>query len=177
MPDPFTQMLHDWQNFYVLSGTAAATLIGLVFIAATFGASAVTSGSRSVVNTWVTPIIIHFGSVLLLAVLIAVPTLTSASLGLLLTLGSLVALVYVYAIARIMIPASHTQGWMWKNAFWHVILPGLSHLLVLSTSVRLLQGLEASLDTVAIATAILLVVGIRNAWDLTIWIAQNQSEK
>ena len=34
-----TDVLHAWQNFYLLTGGAAATLTGLIFVAASLGAN------------------------------------------------------------------------------------------------------------------------------------------
>src|SRR5262245_34494814 len=95
MLDPFNQMLRDWQNFFMLTGTASATLVGLMFIAATLGSNLAPQDERLTINTWVTPTIIHFSTVLIFAVLVAVPTLTGQSFGLLLGLFGLLGLGYV----------------------------------------------------------------------------------
>src|SRR5271155_1767042 len=57
-------MLHGWDNFFMMAGTAAATLIGLLFVAVTvgtgFSASSIVHGSRG----FLTPTLIRFGGVL-----------------------------------------------------------------------------------------------------------------
>lgn len=32
MSDPFAEPIASWENFYMLTGTAAATLVGLIFV-------------------------------------------------------------------------------------------------------------------------------------------------
>jgi hypothetical protein len=59
-----TEILHDWHDFYVLLGTAAATLIGLMFVAASIGAGLFTDEHKDMMRTFLTPTIIHFCAVL-----------------------------------------------------------------------------------------------------------------
>lgn len=82
MQNSLGEILRAWQNFYMLAGGASASLIGLVFIAASLGtrlvdADTATDGMR----TFVTPIIIHFSTVLVISMLVMIPTHTPASLG------------------------------------------------------------------------------------------------
>jgi len=40
------QALNEWHDFYLLTGTAAATLLGLLFVAVTLNAEVILSGAR-----------------------------------------------------------------------------------------------------------------------------------
>ncbi len=64
MIDSFAQAMHDWQTFYFMIGTASATLIGLMFIAVSLGADLPAATDSNGISTFVTPMLIHFGSVL-----------------------------------------------------------------------------------------------------------------
>jgi len=79
-PDTFLQSLHGWQNFYTLLGEAAATLTGLMFVAASLGARLISDEADPKVRTFLTPTVVHFSLVLLLAALMNVPTQTRAAL-------------------------------------------------------------------------------------------------
>ena len=37
MGPSLAELLHDWHDFYVLVGTASATLVGLMFVAVSIG--------------------------------------------------------------------------------------------------------------------------------------------
>jgi hypothetical protein len=39
MPASPAELLHEWHDFYVLLGTASATLVGLMFVAVSIGTS------------------------------------------------------------------------------------------------------------------------------------------
>ncbi len=80
MTDTFLQALHGWQNFYTLLGEAAATLTGLMFVAASLGARLISDEGDPKVRTFLTPTVVHFSLVLLLAALMNVPTQTRAAL-------------------------------------------------------------------------------------------------
>src|SRR5258708_18342490 len=162
MPNPFVQMLRDWQNFYILTGTASATLVGLIFVAVTFGCNLVPQDDRATANTWVTPTIIHFATVLVFAVVLSVPTLTAEWLGLLLVLFGLAGLTYVAQVGYQMLQKKYTSDF--AGRVWHVVLPFVSHVFVLSTAISLLSNVAPSLNGLAISTTILLAVGVRNAW-------------
>jgi hypothetical protein len=71
-------MPHSWDSFFVLAGGTAATLMGLLFVAVTvggtgFSTSRIMDGTRG----FLTPALVHFGTVLLqaLAQLVTLRTL------------------------------------------------------------------------------------------------------
>jgi len=45
-------VLHDWQNFYVLMGGASATLTGLMFVAVSLGMNLVNDASEADIHTY-----------------------------------------------------------------------------------------------------------------------------
>ncbi|MGE5224115.1 MAG: hypothetical protein ACM3PY_16870, partial [Omnitrophica WOR_2 bacterium] len=61
--------LTNWQNFYIIIGSAAATLTGLMFVVVTLMASIETHVStlNAGISAFNTPTIVHFCAVLLIA--------------------------------------------------------------------------------------------------------------
>ena len=68
MDSSFVELVHHWHDFDLLIGTAAATLVGLMFVAASIGASVFTEKSRAAMQAFISPTVVHFTSVLVLAV-------------------------------------------------------------------------------------------------------------
>ena len=66
MPSP-------WHEFYNLLGTAAATLVALLFVAATVAAGLISEPRSAATRTFMTPIIFHYTCVLFLSLMALVP--------------------------------------------------------------------------------------------------------
>ena len=73
--------LATWQSFYILIGTAAATLTGLMFVVATLIAGVRVSRSTpsDAFTTFSTPTVFHFGIALLVRSLISFASMVMAS--------------------------------------------------------------------------------------------------
>jgi hypothetical protein len=167
-----------WQNFYLLTGATAATLTGLVFVAASLGANLI--GSAEVtggLGTFVTPTVVHFTTVLLVAMLSTIPTQTCASLGLLLACCGAAGVGYVGSAAVGL--WRHHRQFSVKAAdwFWRAGLPASGYVLVLWAGIRLPRPASRALDLLAIAIIAFMLLGIRNTWDLVLWIARQHPSK
>src|SRR5262245_50503026 len=94
--------LSNWQNFYMIMGTAAATLTGLMFVVTTLiaGIDANLSTLNASVSAFNTPIVVQFGAVLLLAGILSAPWQTLSSLSLVLGLVGLGMVFYSAIVLR-----------------------------------------------------------------------------
>jgi hypothetical protein len=121
MPDPALPHLTDWGNFYVIIGSAAAGLTGLMFVVITLGAQAQTIGSEKGIRAFVTPTVVHFCSALMIAVYMSSPGQSPKSLGIGTAVGGIAGLTYVVWAMR----AAHRlreyepvgSDWMWHAAY------------------------------------------------------------
>ena len=164
--------LSDWQNFYTIMGTAAATLTGLMFVVTTLiaGLDAHLSTLNAAVSAFNTPTVVHFGAVLMLAGILSAPWQTFSSLSLLLGLLALGMVVYSIIVLRRMrrVPnyQSTLEDWLWYMAF-----PLLAHVLLIVAAFVLPKNPSSALYIVGSAMLLLLLVGIRNAWDMVTFLA------
>jgi len=87
-------MLHGWDNFFIMAGSSAATLIGLLFVTVTVGSGF--STPRIVHGTcgFLTPTLVHFGAVLFQALAVLMPWPSAWPIGLILGLGGLTGMAY-----------------------------------------------------------------------------------
>ena len=171
MPDPLAQPLQRWHDFYLLVGGAAATLVGLMFVAISLGSRFLTQESLPGLRVFVDPTLIHFIYVLVIATVVVVPTLTRDPLGILLIIAGLLS----FARALRMVP------YMWQQTrkhvvdvhdwVWHLIAPSVSYLLFVGTGIGLVLRIDLAFNGLAFASILLLIAGIRNAWDMVVWFA------
>jgi hypothetical protein len=56
------------------------------------------------------------------------------------------------------------------DRLWYALLPVPAYLLVLAAGLSLWRQSAFGLNLLASALILLLLIGIRNAWDMTVWI-------
>ena len=162
-------LVNGWENFYVITGSSAAGLTGLTFVVIAL-ASEAKMVRLSGLRAFITPIVIHFSSVLWIACLMSVPGHTRLSLAISIALTGIAMMTYsLMTIVRMSrfrqeyTPA--LEDWIWSG-----VLPALSCLAMLAAAKLVLQHPGLSLYIVGGVTLAMLVIGIHNAWDLAVWI-------
>lgn len=169
MDASLADLIEDWHDFDLLVGTAAATLVGLMFVAASIGASIYTEKKRPGMQAFISPTVVHFTSVLVLALLALVPThdwLTLA--GLLVLVGAAGGIYTANLWMQLFVRRRFDVDIV--DRLFYAALPLLGYLLLLLATFFLLRQSEAGLDLLAAAQITLLLAGIRNAWDMMMWI-------
>jgi hypothetical protein len=173
-------LLSDWQNFYMIMGTAAATLTGLMFVVTTLiaGIDAHLSILNAAVSAFNTPTVVHFCAVLLLAGILSAPWQTFSGLGVLLGLVGLGMGFYLLIVLRRMRRVPHYRSTL-EDWIWYMTLPLLSHVLLIVAAFLFPKDPSTALYMVSSAMMLLLLVGIRNAWDNVTFLAieRSHSEK
>ena len=172
MPGSELTVLNDWQNFYMLMGTAAATLTGLMFVVTTLiaGIDAHLSTLNAAVSAYNTPTVVHFGTVLLLAGLLSAPWQTFSSLSLLLGLLGAGMVLYSIIVMRRMRRVPNYQSTL-EDWSWYMAFPLLANILLMVAAFVLPKNPFSALYIVGSAMMVLLLVGIRNAWDMVTFLA------
>ena len=165
-------LLSNWQNFYMLMGTAAATLTGLMFVATTLVAGLDThvSAANAGIAAFSTPTVVHFGAVLLLAGILSAPWQTLSSLSFLLGLSGLGMVFYSIIVLRRMWRVPHYQSTL-EDWLWYLVFPLLAHILLIIAAFVLVENPVLALYIVGSSMILLLLVGIRNAWDNVTFLA------
>ena len=170
MHEAWTHQLETWHEFYLLIGTAGVTLTGLLFVVISLGPRVVASQQATGVRAFVSPNAVFFTTTLVVSAVLMIPALPATAIGALLCVGAVASLGYL-AFTR-----AHQQ---WRHSklpildwVWFVGLPITAYALLLLSGIGFLLQAALSMHGVAVALILLLVIGIRNAWDVVIWIAQ-----
>ena len=183
MQEAVLSPLATWQNFYVIIGTAAATLTGLTFVVITLsaGVRGRVSKAREASATFNTPNVVHFGAALLIAALLSAPWQALWPASLLLGLAGLAGVSYVLIVLRRVRRQTDYQPVL-EDWLGHTVLPLVSYTAFLIAAIVLPGHPAPALFVIAAGTVLLLFIGIHNAWDNVIYIAielsrsQNKSQ-
>ncbi len=165
--------LHDWQNFFVVTGGASASLIGLMFVSLSLGAHLVNAENESSIHTYVNPILLHLAVVLVASCVILVPTHTLLSLAVILAAIGIIGLREAVRVWNGMRRQSSQQAIEDHHWYWHFLLPLFSYVVACLTALGLIVSSQAIwLDGVSVMTLTLLITSIRNMWTLVLWVVQ-----
>ena len=160
--------LAGWDSFYVIIGSSAAALTGLMFVV--IALTGEVSATVEAVRAFSTPTVVHFGAVLLLAALLTTPHHTlltlSGSTGLCGIIGLRFTRWVVVQMRRQTVYTPIAEDWM-----WHVRMPALAYAGVLAGAAGVWWRPAPGLVLVGAAALFLLYIGIHNAWDAAIYVS------
>ena len=157
--------LADWNNFYVMVGSAAGALIGLQFVVLTLlaqkplGKSVADAGAA-----FMTPSIVHFGVTLLLSALLLAPWQTMSIPSALFSIVGLSGIAYIIIVAFRMRRQKEYPPRL-EDWIFHVALPLVAYALLSWCFAVNPSGLNEMMFSVGAVVLLLLFIGIHNAWD------------
>src|SRR5260370_4972842 len=100
MQEAAVSLLPTWQNFYVIIGSSAASLTGLMFVVITLIAGDRVRGASGGLAAFGSPTVVHFGAALLVAAILSAPWQVLWNAGLLLGLCGLGGVMYTFIVGR-----------------------------------------------------------------------------
>ena len=181
MQEAGVSFLTNWQNFYGIIGSAAATLTGLMFIVITLiaGVRARSSAPSGALAAFSSPNVVHFCLALLIAAILSAPWQALWLVSLMLGLTGLGGAIYVLIVLRRTRQQTDYQPVL-EDWLWHTIFPLISYTALFVTAILLPGYPTQALFIIAAATVLLLFIGIHNAWDNVLYIvielAQSQNK-
>ena len=170
MQEAGVSFLSTWQNFYVIIGSAAASLTGLMFVVITLIAGARVRASSGGLAAFGAPTVVHFSIALLVAAILSAPWQVLWNAGLLLGLSGLAGVTYdVIVVLRARRQTDYQlvlEDWLYYTAF-----PIVSYIAFVVAAILLPVNPAPALFVIAAATLLLLFSGIHNAWDTVTYVA------
>ena len=159
-----------WHDFYTLIGTASATLVGLMFVAASVGTGVFTSERQVGLRTFLSPTVVAFSVVLGTSLIGVLPTSDWRVPGVLLVGIGLLGVLYSWRVWRRMLHGGIVQRIDLEDRVWYTMIPAMAYLVLAMAGVALGIETDAACAILALGVCLLLLAGIRNAWDMTTWI-------
>jgi len=167
------EALEKWHDFYVLVGTAGATLLALLFVAVSLGAGYLSNRNQGPTRLFMSPVVIHFTSVFFVSAVCLVPShgtaFFAAVIGLTGLIGAVVSVVITMGVMR-----SRVTQYV-PDHFAYGAVPALAYLVLVAAATVIYRENIAGLDLLAGALLLLIVVNIRNAWDLTLSMVRHHA--
>jgi hypothetical protein len=161
--------LDGWQNFYVIVGSSAGALTGLMFVVIALTRNIQTPTSTHASRSFATPTIVHFATALSLAAVLSMPRLTRGAVGAILLTAGVALLAYV---ARINYHQRRVEVYQpdLEDKVFHVVFPAVVYASILAAGALSWAAPNTSLYMVAGSMLALLIIGIHNAWDSAVWM-------
>jgi len=170
-------VLAGWDNFYVIVGSAAAGLTGITFVVI-----ALIHDQRRVrptgVRAYLSPTIVHFGGVLALAAYLSMPHQRLLTLSVGFVAGGIAGIIYGLFTAVNLRRQSHSGHYVAvrEDWLWNVILPTIVYACLTLAGLLIWRATPEVLFGVALLSLFLLFIGIRNSWDIAVWMTTHPPE-
>ena len=174
MPQPPPLPFTNWQNFYVIAGSAAGALTGLQFVVIALITQTRSAGSMREIRAFGTPTVVHFCAALLLSALMVAPWQGPAAFSACLGVCGIAGVAYSLTIFRHAREASYDPDF--EDTIWYIALPLTAHAATVAGAALLWWHPVWSAVVLAANTLLFLLLGIHNAWDSVTYIAVGRHE-
>jgi len=157
------------EHYYELTGEGAVTLMGLLFVVITLALERHGRDDTWLAGTFLTPTVFHLGVVFMIALVALSPEADRLipPFGLIGVLG----LAYSASIA---LKVAHS-GQEWDAWLFHAGIPIVCYLGIIVAAWLGLNSMRQAYLILRAVSALLLLVGMRNAWALAMEVARRKS--
>jgi hypothetical protein len=166
-------MFETWGEFFLLMGSASGALVGLLFVVTSLAVNM--RGSKETLSQgaafYMTPTLYHYTTVLVISAVATVPGLSGMWMALILGPWALVGAVYSGTISVLLRRNRLPEAGRWVDVWGYGALPGLMYLGLVAAAWLAWRGAETAPRAIAIGLVVLIILGIRNAWDLVTFMA------
>ena len=163
--------LVPWANFYIMTGSAAAALIGLMFVVITLvtGEERVRNNPDGI-STFSTPTVLHFSAALLVSAIMNAPWPALTVPAILTGIVGLWGVLYLVRIAHMArrLSTYEPDGEDWT---WYTVLPFLAYGGLIANAILAHAGQLGALFGFGACVVMLIFIAIRNAWDVVTFLA------
>jgi len=164
-------MFRDWENFYLLIGSGAAALIGLLFVVATLNTGRDRRTALRGASIYLTPVVFHFAVIVVLSAVAMMPGVIAPAAGGAVGGAGLVGLAVSGLVAVRIRRGDLLEPVHWSDFWYYGMLPSVLYVGLAAAAACLWAGRQGAINAVGLLLLALMLAGIRNAWDLVTWLA------
>ena len=168
-------MFAAWQPFYQMTGGAAATLTGLLFLVISLMAGRELSTTSQGTRFFTTPTMFHLVSVLVISGLALSPGNGIGYQNIIMIAWAAGGLVYTLTRAigiRGLSTIPH-----WSDFWWYGFWPAAIYVALAAATATAWLRAPHGVYVLSLCVTALLVLAIRNAWDLVTWLAPRRPDE
>jgi hypothetical protein len=164
-------LIAPWHDFFILIGTAAATLIGAMFVVVSIGIGILSRDRSIAIRVFLSTTVVHLSTVFFGCVLAMVPVLEPRWQAIIAGIAGLAGIGYS---VHVIWGFRQHRGTVLSDWFWYAVFPLVAYA-VLATAAGLgLYNTAEGLDLFAAVLTVLLVAGMRNAWDMLVYFVTRE---
>lgn len=168
-------LLTEWESFYVIVGSSAGALTGLMFVVITLAADTELPRTPDTVNAFATPNMIHFVAVLLLSAVLSAPWRRMQDPAHFVGATALAGMIYVLVVARRMFRQKGYKPVL-EDWIWHLFLPMIAYAALFIGAAGLSHDQQWAPFLIGGVNLLLVCIGIHNAWDTVTYIVANRKQ-
>ena len=167
-------MSGDWETYYLMVGSSAAALIGLLFVVVTLSGEVDPARANAAQSTFLTPTVLHFAIVFVISAAAVAPQPGPSFMAAAILVPALVGL--AYAVAAVMrLALGRLAAPHWTDYAFYGVLPAACYLWLIVGALAIWQGAAWADGALALAVLALLLLAIRDAWDLATWLIYHKN--
>jgi hypothetical protein len=159
-------MFEAWETFYLLIGTSAAALVGIMFVVTTLTADVAVEDINRGTVIYQTPTVFHLGVVVAVSAFASMPEHLLLAIAALLLAAAVTGLAYSAVTIRRMYERYEFYTATALDKLLFGFLPAVSYLLLGAGAIAIWSSPEIAAEAIGAATLLLLLTAIRNSWDM-----------
>ena len=166
----FAEWIHGWHDFYLMTGTAAVTLAGLLFVALSLHLDRLVERNHEHLLGLSRATLASFVVVLVASLMMLVPGMGARLVGMMLAILGAVGCV---TLAKFMRSARHHPegGFSLTQLRRRTLIPLVGYLMIVLSGAGLLLGIPEMLYQMIAACCMLLGNAVGTSWELLVRIA------
>ena len=165
----------EWETFYLMVGSSAVILIGLLFVVITLSSNM--EAHRAVIGAriYMTPTVYHLSTIVLVSAVALMPGTPLYAMALVVAVPALSG--FVYAALSLLRMFRNPPVPHWTDYVYYGVVPGLVQLWLIAAAWAFWQESEPAAYAIAAGLVALLLVGTRDAWDLATYLVTARADR
>jgi hypothetical protein len=164
-------MFQGWDSFFLLIGGACGALIGLLFVVASLPTGLERQNRMRGASLYMSPTVFHFAVVLVISGVALAPRLSVLETGAVLGLCGAVGAIHLGYVSWAIGSPKTPDPPHWSDVWCYGVAPLVLYAGLAAAGASTLSRQPWAAEAVAGLAMLLLLIAVRNAWDLVTWLA------